>query len=91
MKLFFDSLNFMLWFYLLELISIPVPSKNFFFLFKKETVALCYFLKLIHYFCLCQIFVAACQLSPVEESRDSSLVAVRRLLIVVASLVAAWG
>lgn len=52
MKLFFDSLNFILWFYLLELISIPVPSKNFFFFFLRKRLldldcALFYFFKLL--------------------------------------------
>lgn len=51
MKLSFDSLNFILWFYLLELISIPVPSKNLFLFLRKRLLgldcALFYFSKLL--------------------------------------------
>ena len=43
------------------------------------------------FFCLCCVFVAACELSLVAVSRGYSVVAVDRLLIVVASLVAEHG
>ena len=45
------------------------------------------FIYLYVYFWLCWIFVAACRLFLIAESRDYCLVAVHRLLIAVASLV----
>ena len=43
------------------------------------------------YFCLCQVFVAACTFSLVALSRGDSLVVERGLLIAMASLVVEHG